>query len=711
MFMAIVNGTAGNDFLVGTAEDDTIDGLDGDDSISGGDGFDTLHGQAGSDSLWSGQQGDADSGLEHDHLFGGDGNDTLSMGFGDDVDGGAGADSLQIYLEAATSGAILDTSDFASSTGATVGGGTIRNIESVSHIVGSTYADTITIGTQVGSVTVAAGQGDDTIIASASPVTADGGLGDDRFFSGSAADTFEGGSGFNWVDYSLSTNPIAIFFSPFFYQPTISSDGDRLSGVPNVVGTAFADKLVGATGGGNVFIGLAGNDVLDGGGGHDTLDGGDGDDTLLGGSLEDVLLGGDGRDTLTGGSEIDILTGGAGNDTFTDSRRDLSGDTITDFGVGDKIIITDATLETFSFSLSDSTLTYTGGTLTFSGGVNGTISASAVAGGGVQLMLAQTVQAGVDPAGDFNGDGKDDLIWRRGDGAFTEWLGQPNGGFASNDANAWTALPTSWRVVGSGDFNGDGRDDLIWRNDRGVFTSWLGHANGGFVSNDANAWRSDIPVTWQVAGTGDFNGDNRDDVLWRREDGAFTEWLGQANGGFTSNDANAWNSVPTNWHIVGIGDFNDDNRDDVIWRRDDGAFTNWLGQASGGFVSNDADAWRSDIPIDWQVAGTGDFNGDGRADILWRRDDGAFTDWLGQASGGFTSNDANAWTVLPTSWKIVATGDFNGDGRDDIAWRRDDGTLTDWLGQSNGGFASNDANAWRIDIPQSWQVQLGDQLI
>jgi FG-GAP-like repeat len=376
-----------------------------------------------------------------------------------------------------------------------------------------------------------------------------------------------------------------------------------------------------------------------------------------------------------------------------------------------KIIITDATLETFTFSLSGNTLTYTGGTLTFSGGVNGTISASAVAGGGVQLILAQTVQAGVDPAGDFNGDGKDDLIWRRGDGAFTEWLGQPNGGFVSNDANAWTALPTSWRVVGSGDFDGDGRDDLIWRDDRGVFTSWLGQANGGFVSNDANAWRSDIPVTWQVAGTGDFNGDNRDDVLWRREDGAFTEWLGQANGGFTSNDANAWNSVPSNWHIVGIGDFNGDNRDDVIWRRDDGAFTNWLGQANGGFVSNDANAWRTDIPTSWQVAGTGDFNGDGRADILWRRDDGAFTDWLGQASGGFTSNDANAWAVLPTSWKIVATGDFNGDGRDDIAWRRDDGAFTDWLGQSNGGFASNDANALRVDIPHSWQVQLGDQLV
>ena len=130
--MATVNGTPGDDVLTGTAEHDSIDGLEGDDTISGGGGSDTLYGQAGSDSLWSGQYGSDDSGLEHDQLFGGDGNDTLATGFGDDVDGSAGADSLLIHLGGATSGVILNTSDFASSAGAAVGGGTIRNIESVS---------------------------------------------------------------------------------------------------------------------------------------------------------------------------------------------------------------------------------------------------------------------------------------------------------------------------------------------------------------------------------------------------------------------------------------------------------------------------------------------------------------------------------------------------------------------------------------------------
>ena len=57
-----------------------------------------------------------------------------------------------------------------------------------------------------------------------------------------------------------------------------------------------------------------------------------------------------------------------------------------------------------------------------------------------------------DPENDFNGDGLSDVLWRRNDGAFTEWLGQPDGGFVSNDTNAWELVPTckatqsSWRA-------------------------------------------------------------------------------------------------------------------------------------------------------------------------------------------------------------------------------------------------------------------------
>ena len=315
------------------------------------------------------------------------------------------------------------------------------------------------------------------------------------------------------------------------------------------------------------------------------------------------------------------------------------------------------------------------------------------------------------PRTDFNGDGRDDIFWRNTQtGIVTNWLGQSNGGFVSNDENALDPWAHE-TIMGNGDFNGDGRTDTLMRQNNGaVFEVYLSltEPSGAFYFYFNSGFVAALPHSWNVAGTGDFNGDGFDDIIWRRDDGAFTEWLAQpnlvANGAqFVSNDANAWHDLPTSWQVVGTGDFNGDGRDDIIWRPDDGAFTEWLGQASGGFLSNDANAWTL-LPTSWQVAGTGDFNGDHRDDIIWRRDDGAFTEWLSQPNGGFVSNDANAWHDIPTYWHVAATGDYNGDGRDDVLWRRDDGAVTNWLALANGGFVSNDASAWH-DVPNYWVIQ------
>ena len=49
------------------------------------------------------------------------------------------------------------------------------------------------------------------------------------------------------------------------------------------------------------------------------------------------------------------------------------------------------------------------------------------------------------------------------------------------------------------------------------------------------------------------------------------------------------------------------------------------------------------------------------------------TDWLGQSTGGFTVNGANVSASVRPTGTSLATGDFNGDGRDDILWRNDNG--------------------------------------
>ena len=298
---------------------------------------------------------------------------------------------------------------------------------------------------------------------------------------------------------------------------------------------------------------------------------------------------------------------------------------------------------------------------------------------------------------DFNGDGRDDIIWRNNQtGDVTNWLGQTNGGFAYNSVAGSDPFAVG-ELVGIGDFNADGRSDTLWRTFDGQLFASYTYADGAFFFSWSLGFVSRMSVNWNVAGTGDFDGDGHDEILWRNDNGAVLTWLQMGEYVFASGtNANAG----LDWNVAGTGDFNGDGRDDVLWRKVDGDVTTWLGQANGSFLSNFENAFYQVDPR-WQIAGTGDFNGDGRADILWRHESGAVLNWLGQANGGFVSN-ANANAGL--DWRIVGTGDYNGDGRDDVLWRNANGDLTNWLGQADGGFASNFENAF-YHVENVWQLQ------
>ncbi len=91
--------------------------------------------------------------------------------------------------------------------------------------------------------------------------------------------------------------------------------------------------------------------------------------------------------------------------------------------------------------------------------------------------------------------------------------------------------------------------------------------------------------------------------------------------------------------------------------------------------------------------------------MLWRNDNGQLSNWLGTANGGLVDNGGVVNQFVALEWKIQGTGDFNGDGRDDIAWRNDNGQLSEWLGTANGGLIDNGgvvnqfvANDWVIHI-------------
>jgi FG-GAP-like repeat len=71
-----------------------------------------------------------------------------------------------------------------------------------------------------------------------------------------------------------------------------------------------------------------------------------------------------------------------------------------------------------------------------------------------------------------------------------------------------------------------------------------------------------------------------------------------------------------------------------------------------------------------------DFNGDGKADILWRNASGEVDVWL---MNGPSTLRTGSLGVVSNDWQIAGVGDFNGDGKADILWRNASGEVDVWL--------------------------------
>jgi hypothetical protein len=106
-------------------------------------------------------------------------------------------------------------------------------------------------------------------------------------------------------------------------------------------------------------------------------------------------------------------------------------------------------------------------------------------------------------------------------------------------------------------------------------------------------------------------------------------------------------------------------------------------------------------PTNWSIAGTGDFNGDGKFDILWRDASGDVAIWL--MNGTQILQTAKIGNVL-TNWFITETGDFNGDNKADILWRNTAGDLAMWL--MNGTQVLQVAGMGNVST--NWTIQAGN---
>ena len=75
---------------------------------------------------------------------------------------------------------------------------------------------------------------------------------------------------------------------------------------------------------------------------------------------------------------------------------------------------------------------------------------------------------------------------------------------------------TSWHVEGTGDFNDDGKSDIVLQNSNGSVAVW--EMNGGQISQSGVV--ANPGPSWHVEGTGDFNGDGKSDIVLQNSNGA-----------------------------------------------------------------------------------------------------------------------------------------------------------------------------------------------
>jgi hypothetical protein len=369
-------------------------------------------------------------------------------------------------------------------------------------------------------------------------------------------------------------------------------------------------------------------------------------------------------------------------------------------------------------------------------------SASGIADGSPATAAAQlesdqpgaNLGVSVSGAGDVDGDGYSDVIvganrYSSGhnfEGVALIFLGSASGIPDGDPASAATLLQSNQvsanlgvSVSGAGDVNGDGYADVIVGAEQytagqaieGAAFVFHGSASGVADGNpvtaatqlESNQSVSNFGIS--VSGAGDVNGDGYADVVvgsnayadGQAAEGAAFVFLGGASGVADANPATAATQLESNEasasfgsSVSGAGDVDGDGYSDVIVGApaygfiDKGAAFIFSGSASGIADGNPASAATELVSVETDsefgsVAGAGDVNGDGYADVIVGAPayalggNGAAFLYLGRSSGIPDGGPADADAQLDSSEsganlgiQVAGAGDVNGDGYSDV---------------------------------------------
>lgn len=221
---------------------------------------------------------------------------------------------------------------------------------------------------------------------------------------------------------------------------------------------------------------------------------------------------------------------------------------------------------------------------------------------------------------------------------------------------------------------------LIWRHETtGAVAQWYMDGNkqmsGAYLGP---GMVSDL--NWQVVASGDFNGDGDCDVIWQHTDGRLSAWLMRGDILIDGRLLVPNQVTDTNWRIVGAGDFDADQKPDLVWQhRTQGRIAVWL--MNGTVLKSGLELVPGVVAdLNWKIFGVADMNQDGNADLLWRHEtSGALAAWLMRGASLVDGRSLTPGAVTDLNWRPVTITDFNGDGSPDLVWQHEDGRIGTWI--------------------------------
>ena len=296
---------------------------------------------------------------------------------------------------------------------------------------------------------------------------------------------------------------------------------------------------------------------------------------------------------------------------------------------------------------------------------------------------------GVMLAGDFNNDGKADIVSPRGDvgirpGVVSVITGKGDGTFDVSRGHRFNVGATSLAVA---DFNGDGRSDVT---STFSFSPSVGFSLG---TGDGGLWHDvfyNVPGNGGWVTTGDFDGDGKADVAAAGIGtgfGTVTVFYGDG-GGTVARTA----AVSANALFLAAGNFNSDARSDLVTMNGDGRVSIFLSTGPSTFAVAAGSPFNlptGSTSIEISAVAVGDFNGDGRDDLAATNNtQNIVSIFLNDGAGRMTLS-STATVPIGTNFreKHLVVGDFNHDGRLDlVSSNGEESNVTAFLGDGAGGL-------------------------